>query len=326
MVMNMNKAVNWLLEGPPWVQYRTRIDLLGQDENEPEVIVSKRAMLTSPPIKALISELAEWPGLPLKRHNDATHLLHKLVFISDLGIQIGDPGIDRIIERIIGAQSKEGAFQVLANISPRYGGSGEDQLAWMLCDAPSIMYSTLKLGVKENAIRSASLHLASLSFDNGWPCSVSSVLGKFRGPGRKTDPCPYATLIGLKALAQIPEWRDSQACVIGSDTLLKLWEQRKERRPYMFAMGTDFTKLKAPMVWYDLLHVLEVLTQFPHLKKDKRLLEMIDIIKAKSDSDGRFTAESIWKVWAEWEFGQKKVPSFWITLQVYRILNRISWH
>jgi hypothetical protein len=78
-------------------------------------------MLTSPPIKALISGLAEWPGSPLKRHNDATHLLHKLVFISDLGIRIGDPGIDRITKRIIGTQSKEGAFQVLANISPRYG-------------------------------------------------------------------------------------------------------------------------------------------------------------------------------------------------------------
>lgn len=212
--MSMIKAVNWLLEGPPWVQYRTRIDLLGQDENEPEVIAAKRAMLTSPAIKALISELGEWPGSPLKRHNDASQLLHKLVFISDLGIRIGDPGIDRITERIIGTQSKEGAFQVIANISPRYGGSGQDQLVWMLCDAPSTIYSMLKLGVKENAIRSASLHLASLSFDNGWPCAVSSVLGKFRGPGRKTDPCPYATLIGALKRPILP-WK-SVLMTIGS--------------------------------------------------------------------------------------------------------------
>ncbi len=323
--MNMNKAVNWLLEGSPWVQYRTRIDLLGQDENEPEVIAAKRAMLTNPAIKALISELAGWPGSPLKRHNDASHLLHKLVFISDLGIRIGDPGIDRITKRIIGTQSKAGAFQVLANISPRYGGSGQDQLVWMLCDAPSIMYCMLKLGVNENqAIRSAGQHLASLSLDNGWPCAVSPELGKFRGPGRKTDPCPYATLLGLKALAHMPEWRDSKACITGADTLLKLWEYRRERRPYMFAMGTDFTKLKAPMIWYDILHVVEVLTQFPYLRKDRRLLEMIDIIKAKSDNDGRFTAESVWKAWSEWEFGQKKVPSFWITLMVHRLSKRIS--
>ena len=29
----------------------------------------------------------------------------------------------------------------------------------------------------------------------------------------------------------------------------------------MFYMGTDFSKLKVPLVWYDLLHVLEVITQ-----------------------------------------------------------------
>lgn len=43
----------------------------------------------------------------------------------------------------------------------------------------------------------------------------------------------------------------------------------------MFAIGTDFAKLKVPMVWYDILHALEVLTQFPHLLKDRRLLKMI---------------------------------------------------
>jgi len=320
----MDKAVNWLLGGPPWVQYRTRIDLLDQDENDLEVASARRGMLTNPVINALISELAEWPGSPLKRHNDASQTLHKLVFLADLGIKIGDPSIDKIADRILRTQSKEGAFQVLTNIPPRYGGSGEDQLAWMLCDTPSITYSILKLGVRENVIRSASQHLTGLALDNGWPCAVSPVLGKFRGPGRKTDPCPYATLIGLKALAQMPEWRDSKACITGADTLLNLWKQHKERRPYMFAMGTDFTKLKAPMVWYDILHVLDVLSQFPHLKKDKRLLEMIDTIKTKSDDDGRFTAESAWKAWSEWEFGQKKVPSFWITFLVHRLLKRIS--
>jgi len=321
----MDKVVEWLLEGPPWVQYHTRIDLLGQPENDSEVAANRQAMLAHPKIQTLLSELSGWPGLSLKRHNDASHLLHKLVFISDLGVRTSDPGVDGIIKRIEEHQSKEGAFQTLANISPQYGGSGKDQLVWMLCDAPSILYSMVKLGVRENAvIQSAARYLASLSFDNGWPCAVAPELGKFRGPGRKTDPCPYATLIALKALAQIPEWRDSRACSIGADTLLKLWEQRKERRPYMFAMGTDFAKLKAPLIWYDLLHVLEVLSQFPPLRKDKRLLEMVDVMKTKSDAVGRFTAESVWKAWSEWEFGQKKNPSFLITLQVYRILKRIT--
>ncbi len=321
----MDKVIEWLLQGPPWIQFRTRLDLLGQSENDSEVVRTKQAMLANPQIKTVLSELAEWPGSALKRHNDAGHLLHKLVFISDFGLSASDPGITEIIQKVLQNQSKEGAFQVIANISPQFGGSGQDQLAWMLCDAPSVLYSLAKLGIVENpVIQLAVKHLADLSFGSGWPCVVSPEYGKFRGPGRKTDPCPYGTLIALKALAQFPGWRDSQVCETGSQTLLQLWEQRKERRPYLFAMGTDFSKLKMPLIWYDILHVIEVLTQFPALKKDKRLLEMIDVIKTKSVSKGQFTAESVWKAWSSWEFGQKKGPSFFVTLQVHRIMQRMS--
>ncbi len=125
----MDKLVEWLLEGPPWIQYRNRIDLLGQSENNSDVAANRQAMLTHPAIQTLLSALSGWPGSSLKRHNDTSHLLHKLVFISDLGIKAGDPGVDEIIDRIIERQSKEGAFQTLANVSPQYGGSGEDQLA-----------------------------------------------------------------------------------------------------------------------------------------------------------------------------------------------------
>lgn len=322
---NTDKVIEWLLQGPPWVQYRSRLDILGQSEDDLEVIAARQAMLAHPQIRTLLSELAEWPGAALKRHNDASHLLHKLVFISYLGLNASDPGLGKIIQNILEHQSKEGAFQVVANVSPQYGGSGQDQLAWMLCDAPSVLYSLAKLGLKENpGVQSAAKHLVSLSCGSGWLCVVSPEYGKFKGPGRKTDPCPYGTLVSLMALAQFPEWQSSKACLDGTETLLQLWEQRKERRPYLFAMGTDFAKFKMPLIWYDILHVLEVLTQFSRLQDDKRLLEMIDIIETKSDEEGRFTAESVWKPWSGWEFGQKKEPSFLVTLEVYRILKRMS--
>jgi len=283
----LDKSVEWLLEGPSWVQYRTRIDLLGQPDSDKSVAAARQAMLHAPNIKSLLVDLSGWPGSALKRHNNASHMSHKLVFVADMGVRAGTLDVDGIIKSILSHQSGEGAFQVVANVSPRYGGSGTDQLAWMLCDSPSILYSLMKLGARDNpAVKSAAGHLASISFVDGWPCTVAPEFGKFRGPGRKADPCPCATLISLKALAQLPEWRDSEACKAGSEALLKLWEQRKERRPYMFAMGTDFAKLKAPLVWYGLLHVLEVLSQFPSLRKDKRLLEMADVMKAKSNADG----------------------------------------
>jgi hypothetical protein len=87
-------------------------------------------------------------------------------------------------------------------------------------------------------------------------------------------------------------------------------------------MGTDFRKLKVPFVWYDLLHVLDVLTQFPWLLHDPRLQEMAGLLADKADAGGRFTLESAWQAWGAWEFGQKRAPSRWLTLLAHRILRR----
>ena len=128
----------------------------------------------------------------------------------------------------------------------------------------------------------------------------------------------------LKALSEIEELRDSGACHTGAETLLTLWSGSITQHPYMFYMGTDFRKLKVPFVWYDLIHVLDVLSRFPWLKKDKRFLDMLGILKSKADQKGCFALESIWTAWKDWEFGQKKEPSRWLTLLAWRIIERVG--
>jgi len=149
-------------------------------------------------------------------------------------------------------------------------------------------------------------------------------LGKFRGPGRKDDPCPYATLVMLKMLSQLDEWKDSKEARVGAECLLNLWKKSKELHPYMFYMGTDFRKAKAPFIWYDILHVLDVLSQFEWLRNDKRIKEMVETVKSKANSEGKYSPESEWKAWKGWDFGQKKQPSRWLTFLVLRILKRIG--
>lgn len=321
----MNELTEWLLTGPPWVQYRTRVDLLSDPEDGPEVLAARQAMLAHPQIQRLLSELAEWPGPILKSHKTAGHPLHKLTFVADLGLLIGDPGMPQIVERIFQHRAERGPFQVLANINPRYGGTGEDQWVWMLCDAPLIVYALVKFGLGEDAqVHAAIQHLVGLVRDNGWPCAVTPELGRFRGPGRAADPCPFANLVMLKALSQMPTWHDETVTRTGAETLLALWERRRERRPYLFGMGTDFAKLKAPLVWYDILHVTEVLTHFSWLREDKRLREMVSIVHARADENGRFTAESVWRDWNGWDFGQKRTASPWLTLIAQRMLTRFG--
>jgi len=321
----MDKTVEWLLTGDPWVVYRTRIDLLNQPEKDSEVLKARKEMIGHPKIQRVLKELTNWPGVVLASHRSANQSFHKLSFMADLGLRKGDAQIKQITKKILAHQSEEGPFQLSMNISKNYGGTGKDIWAWALCDAPVIVYSLIKFGwAKDKKVKKAIDYLAGLIQDNGWRCVVSKELGKFRGPGRKDDPCPYATLVMLKMLSHLPEYQNSPAVHTGAESLLHLLQKSKEVHPYMFYMGTDFRKIKAPLIWYDLLHVLDVLTMLPWLKKDARLKEMIKILKSKETKDGRFIPESEYKVWKDWDFGQKKEPSRWITLLAKRIIKRVE--
>jgi hypothetical protein len=318
----MDERISWLLEGDPWVEYGTRIYLLGQKACEPEVSLARRRMLEHPRILSLIEELQNWPGKVLSSHRSAGQSFHKLSFLAEMGIMQDDPGMDAVIRRTMQHQDPEGPFQLVSNTPVHFGGSGEDTWAWALCDAPVTLHALVRFGLGDDPrVQKGIAYLTALVRDNGWPCSVSKELGKFRGPGKKDDPCPYATLVMLKLLASIPGLRDSPAARQGVEALLDLWSRRSEQHPYMFFMGTDFCKLKYPLVWYDILHMAAVLAQFPQLKGDPHLAQMKEIIRSKADADGRYTPESVWQVWKDWDFGQKKQPSRALTLQVMRILE-----
>ncbi len=315
--------IEWLLSGEPWVEYRTRIDLLSQPITDPQVASAKERMINHPNIQTLIGELHNWPGTVISSHKSAGQSFHKLAFLADIGATKNDAEMPEIISKVIANQSKEGPFALPTNVPKQFGGSGKTEQTWALCDAPTIVYALAKFGLGEDRqVQKAINHLAVLARDNGYPCAVAKELGKFRGPGRKEDPCPYASLTMLKALAQFPQWQTSKQAHDAAECLLHLWSHSRQLHPYIFYMGTDFRKLKAPYIWYDILHVLDTLTLFPWLKGDSRLQEMALLVKSKADYEGKYTPESVWQAWSKWEFGQKKQPSKWLTMLALRTLKR----
>src|SRR5512134_2645541 len=318
-----NKTIEWLLQGEPWIEYRTRVDLLGQSESDPEVRAARKGMLADPKIKSLLNELADWPGTVLNSHKSASQSFHKLSFIADLGLNVNDPPVKKIVQKVMKHQSKQGPFQLPTNVPVHFGGSGKDEWAWALCDAPVIVSSLIQMGMQDDLrVQTAIEYLNGLIRENGWPCAASPELGKFRGPGRKEDPCPYATLVMLQVVARVPDLRESESAGIGAKILLSLWEKSEEQHPYIFFMGTDFRKLKAPLFWYDILHVLDVLSHFAWAWKDKRFQQMLSVVESKANPNGQFTPESVWMTWKDWDFSQKKTPSRGLTFFVQRILKR----
>lgn len=320
----MQDTIEWLMEqGEPWVRYRTMLDLLELHETDPAVKQTRAEMLTHPKIQQLITDIADWPGLAIKRHNDASHPIYKLSTLADFGIQWDDPGMAPVIEAILAHQAPSGALRSLVNIPKAFGGTGEDQWTWIACDAPTLLYTLFAMGLgHDTRVKRAVDHLLGLIEDNGWRCVCAQELGKFRGPGRKADPCPIANVYALKALSQVPMLIDSHASRTGAEMLLWQWEHQRERKIYMFGIGTDFRKLKYPFVWYDILHVVDVLSQFPFVYTDSRFLEMIDVIISQADEHGRYRAGSMYRAWQGWAFADKKSPSPWITLLALRIIKR----
>ena len=318
----MEKDFIWLLQSDPWVEYHTRLHMLQQSEQDNDVITARERMVQSAAVQNLVAEVSNWPGTALVSHKSAGHSIHKLTFLADLGLKADDTGMERVINEVMSHQDPEGPYQTMTNFPVRFGGSGKDDWGWVLCDAPLLLYALIRFGLKdEPGVKKGVEKLTSLVRENGWPCAACSKFSGFRGPGRKEDPCPYANLIMLKVLGAIPELNDCEASRLGAESILTCWAKRETYHPYIFYMGTDFSKLKAPLVWYDILNVTSVLTQFEWLRSDERLNDMIKIIASKADDEGRFTAESVWLAWKEWEFGQKKKPSAWITYLAHRVMS-----
>ncbi|MGI6090123.1 MAG: hypothetical protein ACOYEL_01855 [Saccharofermentanales bacterium] len=306
-----------------WLKYAIRLNL--GHEPKDNLVEIRNAALADSRIKRYLSDMANFHKTLVTNHKNPDLPIQKLLFLLDLGFDIEVPEIKVAIDEILKHRDEHGIYQSMTNVPKHFGGTGKNVFSWCLCDAPLLLLALLKAGMDyHECIKPGVDYLVSLCRDNGFPCAVSPELGKFRGPGKKDDCCPYATLIMTDLLSYIPEYRDSQVATTSVKALLNLWENSLNQHPYMFYMGTDFRKMKAPSCWYDIVSVTGVLSKYRSVRDDPRFLEMIKHIKEKQDKNGLFTPESAYQKLKDWDFGQKKVPSPYLTYLCYLIFERLE--
>jgi len=319
-----NPMVDKLLSiSEPWLQYAVTSSALCADkENLADL---KSAALKDERIRSYLRGVSDFHGMKVSNHKNPDLPIHKLLFLLDAGFDTGVMEVAAAVHQIMEHVDARGVYQSLTNIPASYGGKGEDVYGWCLCDAPLLLLALLKAKIDyQRHVKRGVDHLITLCTERGFPCSVSDEHGSFRGPGRKDDCCPYATLIMLNLLSETGEYRNSAVARIGIDTILSLWENSLIRHPYMFYLGTDFRKLKAPAIWFDIVSVADCLSKFEYAKADARFHEMIGTIKEKQGDDGMFTPESIYQKCKGWDFGQKKTVSPYLSFLCMRTLARIN--
>lgn len=305
------------------MQYAIRLNLL--NESKEDLFELRKEVLQDEKIATYLNDITHFHDKIVKNHKDPDLSINKLLFLLDMGLDMDTPQIECAIKQIMDHKDKNGVYQSMTNIPSHYGGKGIDIFGWCLCDAPLLLLALHRAGVDyQQHIKPGVEHLLSLNTEQGFPCSVSEEHGTFRGPGRKSDCCPFATLIMLKLLSEIDEYKNSDIVKNGIENMLSLWENSLEKHPYMFYMGTDFRKLKAPTIWYDSVSVTDFLSKFDYVKTDPRFCEMIDLIKSKQDEAGMFIPESVYQKYKGWDFGQKKTVSPYLSYLCIRILKRVG--
>jgi hypothetical protein len=311
-----SELLRWLLDGKPWAIYRTLTDLLDQDESQADVAAARQAVSKHKLIQVILDRQHRrgyW-GRPKDIHTwwprkDTSFWI--LGVLADFGLTLENPHMARAAEYILALQLPLGGFQ---GFEPEKAAE---------CHTAILLEPLVKIGLhRDTRMHKAYQWLLSRQrLDGGWWCKDTGQIG---GPREKEPSCPFATMFVLSAMVQRPDLRKHSATQRAVDFLLSCWKNRGKRKypGHDSQINPGWEKLKYPFTDYRILKFLDVLSRFPKARKDEKAKEILDLLMGKADERGRFHPESIVKVWADFDFGQKKEPSRWITLLAWRIMER----
>jgi hypothetical protein len=309
---------DWLLAGPEFVRYRTFADVLGRLPEDEEVQRARAAVARDPAVQRLLARRNDegyWGGpqdiFKWWPRKDTTFWV--LGVLADFGLTRSDARISRACEYVLSTQLACGAFGVAPPPTPYE------------CFTGVLVAGLARLGYAddERLERAYAWLEERQRTDGGFWCKNTGQPG---GPREREPSCALGSLYVLSALTAHPILAESECCSRCARFLLGCWDNRGRIKyaGHDSQIGAGWEKLKYPFTDYRVLHYLDCLSRTPSVRGDARLAEMADELIAKCDAHGRFWTESIHKAWSDFDFGQKKRPSKWLTCLVYGTLARLD--
>ncbi len=123
--------------------------------------------------------------------------------------------------------------------------------------------------------------------DGGWRCNASKY-----GAGPETASSnPGPTLTVLDVFRYTPYLNAEERLDRAVEFLLEHWVTRKPLGPCHYGIGTLFMKIEFPLIRYNLLNYVYVLSFYDRAKTDARFLEALELVKSKM-VDGMIVIES----------------------------------
>ena len=311
---------SWLRHSDePYARWVTRVRLDDRPSDDPTVHADHRATMDDPVVRALIGRLPAWTD-PVRSHGAPTYAPNLLNLLADLGVTEEDelPAVQRLLDEMLEHRTPEGRFLAFASFIR------QPEPAWstVACDHYAITEVLVRYGRADDPrVRTALALMADditdTSMGRGCRCLPHSRTGG-RGPGRVADPCPQVTAEALRTFGRLGAANRPAGLDDVARTVLRVWRERSEAKPYMFGHGAHFKAVKWPNIWYSDLTVLEALAPYPEVwtgaSNDRddtaAAAELVACLAAyNADSDGRVVPRSIYRGFDDFSFGQKKKPS-----------------
>ena len=329
-------VLEWILaSSEPAARWIVHAHLLGGIEHEQLADAERAEMLVDPATEGLIDRLPTWEvAAEFSGHQSPAFAPNLLGLLADMGVAGGDDErIDRLLDAMLRHHLADGRFASLtkSRVSP--------DPAWssLPCDTHAITEVLLRFGRGADprvarALQVIADDLSTTAQGRGWPCRQDPASG-FRGPGRKHDVCPQATLEALRAWSHVPAAQRPAELGDVVRVALRAWRVRADEQPYMFGHGSRFKVVKWPTTWYDIHGVLDTLGRYPTLWRgsdadpdDRRALaELVACLIAYNvAADGTVTPQSCYRGFETYSFGQKKQPSPFATARLLQVLHRLD--
>lgn len=326
MMTQQPSSLPWLLEPDPeapGVRYFALRDLLGRDEEDPEVRAAQAAVMASGPVPAILDAQhpeGYWvkPGGGYSPKYRAT--VWQVLFLAELGADPADERVRRGCHYLLGhSLASSGAFAAGTNPSP----SGA-----IHCLNGNLLYALIRLGwLEDGRVQGAIDWLARSITGEGdiqyheWGTTAPN----FACGINNSLPCAWGANKALRALLAIPPAARTPAVQAALDRGAALLLSRDPAVADYYPTGGKISsawfKLGFPLAyWSDVLETLQVLVDLGY-GADPRLGGAIAWLLDKRDEAGRWRNEHklLGKTWLDIDRGRS--PSKWVTLRALRVLQ-----
>lgn len=204
--------------------------------------------------------------------------LEATALLTDLGYPHDSPELIGAAELIFGNMKEDGRIRTFSSgsIYP--------------CQTANAARTLCRLGYAHDARleKTYRYFLESRHDDGGWRCAASKY-----GKGPETASSnPGPTLTVLDVFRYTPYLNTDGRLDRAVDFLLDHWVTRKPLGPCHYGIGTLFMKIEFPLIRYNLLNYVYVLSFYDAAKTDPRFLEALEAVRSKT-ADGMVVIESV---------------------------------